>query len=262
MASPAASLNQPAGLPERCLYVYGLVSASIEPSVLVEAAPGGELESTSVGRVAAVHSWIDPAQLQDIEPDIDEGSRLVDLVRHHDEVVAALASAGPVLPVRLGTLLPDVDSLRHILTGGEDDIVEALERVRDRSEWDLRVSMPQLDAESTETTDHASGAAYLLGRRDARRRAAELRHEVAAAITALDACLADFTEAVAGAEMSGSSDALSRAYLVSDAVQEQFAAAAQEGIAEVERLGCGAVLRGPLPAYSFADVRLEAYHND
>lgn len=259
MTSAAASLNDPAELPERCLYVYGLVSASLEPDSL-----DGGLQSTSVGRVAAVHSWIDPAQLQDLEPDIDEGSRLVDLVRHHDEVVAALASAGPVLPVRLGTLLPDFESLRHILAGGEDDIAEALERVRDRSEWDLRVSMPQTDTEPTEAAGQASGAGttYLLGRRDARRRAAELRQEVAAAVSALDGCLAGLTEAVVGTEMSGSGDALSRAYLVVDAAQEQFAVAAQEGIAEVERLGCSAALRGPLPAYSFADIRLEAYRHD
>ena len=54
-----------------------------------------------------MHSAIDPDELADLDLDLDEGSRLADLVRRHDEVVMALALAGPVLPMRLGTVLPD-----------------------------------------------------------------------------------------------------------------------------------------------------------
>jgi Gas vesicle synthesis protein GvpL/GvpF len=52
--------------------------------------------------------------------------------------------------------------------------------------------------------------------------------------------------------------AVTLTYLVADQAQDEFISAAHEGIAELERLGCAATLRGPLPAYSFADVRLKA----
>ena len=50
---------------------------------------------------------------------------------------------------------------------------------------------------------------------------------------------------------------LSSAYLVPDLRQEEFLAAASEAITALETRGCEAVLRGPLPPYSFVDVRLE-----
>lgn len=259
MASAAEALVDPRPLPDRCVYVYGLVDSSIDPRLLARASGAGDLDVTALGPVAAVHAWIDPAQLQDLEPNVDEGSRLTDLVRRHDGVVTALAGAGPVLPVRLGTLLPDCDTLRRVLADCAADIAEGLERVRGRAEWNLRVLAPSSHPGPAEVaaSSTTTGTEYLLGRRDARRRAADLRDEVAAAVEALDSCLADLADEAVGDHPSGT--ALSRAYLVPTAIQEAFVAAGEQGISELEPLGCIAALRGPLPAYSFADVRLEAH---
>jgi hypothetical protein len=250
-------------LPAKCLYVYGIVDAAIPSGLLAGAARGAELESTSAGRVAAVHSWIDPAELQDIQPDIAEGSRLAELVRRHDEIVMALALAGPVLPVRLGTLLPDHETLARVLAHSEQAIAEALDRIRGCAEWDLRAhaaAAPQGEEEPEPAHAAASsaqrGTDYLLGKRDARQRATEQRTTVTAAINGLDATLTELAKDSVGAGLDGAS--VARAYLVAEHSQQQFLAAAQEGITELERLGCVAELRGPLPAYAFADVRLEA----
>jgi hypothetical protein len=258
-------------LPARCLYVYGIVDAGIHPYLLAGATRGAELELTTAGSVAAVHSWIDPAELQDVQPDIAEGSRLAELVRRHDDVVMALALAGAVLPVRLGTLLPDQGALTRILADSEQHITAALERVRGHAEWDLRARLasPPSEGDAEEPAlarsgapTQQSGTAYLLGKRDARERAAERRDTIVAALNGLDSCLADLADETAGAGVDRSGFSASRAYLVAEQTQQQFIAAAEEGITELERLGCAADLRGPLPAYAFADVRLEAHRDD
>jgi hypothetical protein len=254
-------------LPNECIYVYGMVDAAVQPFALTGAARGAELDVTRVGAVAAVHSWIEPAALQDVEPEIAEGSRLAELVRRHDEVLTALALAGPVLPVRLGTLLPDVDSLGRMLKDAEDAIAGGLERVRGRAEWNLRMTTADLSDDPAEALPagaartQRAGATYLLGRRETRHRSAQRRSDVHAGIAALHECLSQLADETEGAGRAGG-PTLARAYLVRHELQEEFLAAVGHGIDELEGLGCEAVLRGPLPPYSFADIRLEAYRHD
>lgn len=265
MEAPTELSDRSAALPTECLYVYGVVDAGIPSGLVDGAARGQQLSLTAVGRAAAVHTRIDPALLQDVEPEIAEGSRLAALVRRHDEVVTALALAGPVLPVRLGTLLPDEEALRQMLADAEPSVADGLDRVRDRAEWDLRVSTPTPTQAATLPVDdggQGSGTPHLLGRRDARRRAAERRTDVYSSIAAVDEQLAGLADETVGAGRADGTRSVTRAYLVHNARQEFFLAAAQEAAAELERLGCAVALRGPLPAYSFSDVRLEAYRPD
>jgi hypothetical protein len=51
---------------------------------------------------------------------------------------------------------------------------------------------------------------------------------------------------------------MARSYLVADAVRSDFTAAAVEAAAELDVRGGALMLAGPLPAYSFVRVRLEA----
>jgi len=266
MASPTEPLDQGAALPAECIYVYGIVDATPQPSPLGNAGRGAALQIAAVGAVGAVYSWIDPADLQDVQPEISEGSRLARLVRRHDEVVTALALGGAVLPVRLGTLLPDLPSLTKILRDAGAAILAALDRVRGCAQWDLRVVTPADEASPLATVsgsgEAGSGAAYLLGRRDARQRAAHRRSEVHAAVAKLDERLAEFAVERSSPGLDGATTCLARSYLVRQELQDDFVAAARHGVSDLEGLGCEAAVRGPLPAYSFADVRLEAYRHD
>jgi hypothetical protein len=256
-----------ASVPDQCAYVYAIVDAAIHPGLVAGAARGAALELAAVDDVAAVFSWIDPAELEDLEPDVAEGGRLAKLVRRHDDVVMALALAGPVLPVRLGTLMPDRASLQKILTRSRQVLVEALDRVRGRAEWDMRV-MPASglpDHADEPALAHAgadAGTNYLLGRRDARRRESALRESLASAVAALDARLAALADAANGVPSAPGRGPASLTYLVADQAQEAFVSAAQEGIDELRRLGCTAALSGPLPAYSFVGVKLEALRDE
>jgi hypothetical protein len=228
--------------------------------MLIGAARGTELELTSVGAVAAVHCCIDTSEVTDLEPEIVEGSRFAQLVRRHDEVVTALALAGPVLPVRFGTLLSDRDKLTDTLADGQQELCRALDRVRGCAEWQLRVTPPATDLpdEPHPEPDARSvaqpGTVYLLGKREARRRAVDRRAALAETIRALDASMAEHAQETGGAALHGASG--TRAFLVAHAAQEAFLAAGVPAFTALEDLGCTVALTGPLPAYSFADVRL------
>lgn len=236
----------------RCLYVYGLIDRPILPEMLVGATRGSELSTTAVGRVAAVHTEADPHEFDGLAAEVVEGSRLAGLARHHDEVVTALALAGPVLPMRLGTLVPDEESLARLLRNAHAAIADALERVRGRAEWELRVARPADGGREpgAAAQPRGSGMAYLQSRRAARDRGAA----VDAAVQALDEALSFWADAAAGSPMAHPPAA--RVYLVDDSAHPDFAVAGRQGIAELAALGCAAELRGPRPPYSFADVQL------
>lgn len=239
-----------------CLYLYGIVDRLIHEGLLVGAARGAELEITGIGRVAAVHATVDPREFRELQPDLREGTRFAELVRRHDEVVTALALAGPVLPARLGTLLSHRSALTQLLEEGHASLTEALDRVRGHAEWRLDVRCAQShEAEEAAAVDVPSGTAYLLARRDAREKTERRRAEMRTAIESLDEALTYFADE-ATALQRGHSGTASRAYLVPESTQQSFIGAAEEGTAQLERTGCTARVIGPLPAYSFADIEL------
>jgi hypothetical protein len=237
---------------QRCLYVYGLVDPVLSMELLVGATRGSELATTTVGRVAAVHTETDAREFDGLAAEVREGSRLADLARHHDEVVTALALAGPVLPMRLGTLVPDQDLLARLLREAHAAIADGLERVRGRAEWELRVARPADGGPEpgAAAQPRGSGAAYLQSRRAARDRGAATD----AAVQALDEALTFWADAAAGSPMAR--PPVARVYLVDESARPDFCEAGQQGIAELAALGCAAELRGPRPPYSFADVQL------
>ena len=225
-------------------YLFGVIEAAAAPQPL-PLPP--ELRLAVVGRVAGVYEEVAADELAAMEPEVRENGPLAQRARRHDDVLTALALAEPavpVLPVRLGTVFPDLATLTAVLHARERRLADALDAVRGRLEWGLRVaSAPPVAA----PPGGGSGTDYLLGRRDARRRVAELRSAIAAAVTALDE------------RLTGLADAATRhAYLVHRTAEAAFLAAAEAGIAELDRLGCTATVRGPLPPYSFTDIRLDA----
>lgn len=222
------------------LYVYGIVDADAP----VPAMDG--LRLTSSGRVAAVHSEMQSAELEGLEQDLSEDGRLAVLARRHDDVVRTLAGAATVLPVRLGTAFPDNAALAAVLTDAEPSLAVELDRIRGRHEWELRirVSRPAAPSES-------SGTAYLMARRDEARARDGLRE----ALASVDQTLQGFADAATGPEPAATG--MSRSYLVSDTLAAEFAANISAATSELESRGCVARLSGPLPPYRFVSVRLE-----
>jgi hypothetical protein len=237
-----------------CVCVYGIVDDRFR---LPPSSDGVPLRLHHVGGLAAVYSQVDTAEFAGVTPELAESSRLATIARRHDGVVRSLAEDDAVLPVRLGTLFPDVSSLTSLLADTEVELRAQLDRLRGRREWSLRIRPVPAAAASAPDEPAGSGTDYLLRRRDDRRQAAEMRDDLLAAMSAADDALAARAESVAGPGLAAPTMSMSRGYLVRDEMAAEFTAVASEVAVELERRGCDTTLAGPLPAYSFVDVRLE-----
>jgi hypothetical protein len=243
-------MTGPSGAPAtECVYVYGIVDRDLHLSGADAALP-----VTPVGRVGVVHAMARRDQFEGLGEDLSEGGRLAVLARHHDRTLQAIAAAGTVLPVRLGVLFPDTETMSSLIAATEDSLLAELARLRDRSEWTVRVEMSAPGDAEPGPDDPAGGTAYLLRRREERHHQAQLH----AALASVDEALAGLADAVAGPGIHGPGPSMARSYLVADAVRGNFAAVAAEAAAELELRGGALTLTGPLPAYSFVRVRLEA----
>jgi hypothetical protein len=234
------------------VYLYGVADHDFE---LPAGAVSAELQATRIGRVTALHAAVERTLFDGLDAeDLSETSRLATLAQRHDETLQALAGAGTVLPVRLGTLFPDVEAMSALIADTEDGLVEQLDRVRGCHEWALRVHALRGDAGPDEAD--ATGTEYLQRRRDERDARDARREMVVAALSSVDQALSRLADAVAGPGI-GSSQSMSRSYLVADEGYPDFAAAVASAAAELSQVGCALAVSGPLPAYSFVGVRWE-----
>ncbi|MER5767383.1 GvpL/GvpF family gas vesicle protein [Streptomyces sp. NPDC001985] len=64
---------------------------------------------------------------------------LAETARAHEAVVAAVASVGSPLPLRLATVCHDDDGVRRLLDAGRSRFVRTLERLDGRVEWGVKV---------------------------------------------------------------------------------------------------------------------------
>ena len=243
---------------DKYLSVYGVVDPLF--SLPNSATPSDpiELELSAGGPVAAVYSWVDPSDFDDLEADVSEGSRLAKLARRHDGVVRALADKGAVLPVRLGTLFSDAVSLTELLDQTADDLAAELDRVRDCDEWDLRVRAHLEKAVDRPTIPaDESGTAYLMRRRNEREQAATAQAAISTAMSAADNALTALAQEVAELAVDASAMAMSRGYLVRTQRAAEFEKVVAELANELEGHSCDVRISGPLPPYSFVKIRLE-----
>jgi hypothetical protein len=134
-------------------------------------------------------------------------------LRHHEAVVEAAMRHGPVLPMRFGSVVDDVEAL---LRSREDEFSAALERVRGCVELGVRVSEPD-GVPAPET-----GTEYLM------RRAAVARVE----------------EELGGMARASARRRRGFAFLVEREREEEFRNRAAE-------LPTVLVVTGPWPPYSF-----------
>jgi hypothetical protein len=165
----------------------------------------------------------------------------------HEEVVEAMMDAGPVLPMRAGTVLAERAAVEDMLLEWQSQLAEALERVRGAVEFGVRAVIgPQQEPPAGAAAEKPTGAEYMLGRLARQRRADELARRVHEPL----ALLARESALNAG---PATGRQLRAAYLVDSDRVERFRERVDE--LERERVASALVCTGPWPPYSFSDVR-------
>lgn len=179
-------------------------------------------------------------------------------IGHHRVLQAAIA-VGDVVPFRLPSLYGDLDVVRQAMRDHADDIAAAMDRVRGRVEWAVKLFRAEEPGETAVAA--ATGADYLRTRsREAHARAeAEERlqgrvHEAYDRIRGVS--VAAVRNPPQDPVLSGRREPmlLNAAFLVSRAEQDRLCAAIDRVAGSADAAGLLLEASGPWPAYNFASV--------
>ena len=219
------------------LYVYAITDAPDPPPRL--GLHDAELRSIGGRRLFAVVSDHDGGPIETSEENLWA----------HEEVVEGLLGEAAVLPLRFGSLVADEDGVRAMLDERRAEFLTALGRVRGAVELGVRVAL----AEAEHATVGAAavragegvgpGTAYMLGRLDRERRAAD-------AAARIHRPLASLARESVRANRSVRRSALAMSYLVDADRVNAFRARVDELSGELN--GATVVCTGPWPPYSFS----------
>jgi hypothetical protein len=265
--TPAPETAAGAEVDGTATYLFGIVRADAPPHAAPDLQlPGaGPIRGLEVGPVRAVVCDVDPgafAALQD--PSADDLELLATAAYAHDALLADLAQQGPVLPLRLGTVVADDDALRGVLARHEPTLVSELARLDGHAEWAVTVHLledPSDTAASDADADEAlSGRDYLQRRREA----LDLRGErwrtqeaVAGAVHARLAALAVDAEVVGSRPLEdGAPPLLHGVYLVADDRWPELERTVDE--LRATHPSASIEVSGPWPPYHFTAVELDA----
>jgi hypothetical protein len=203
-------------------------------------------------------SQVDPDELQVDPDDLSETGRLAVLARGHDTVVRAAVTAGPVLPLRFGTVVADEDGARRLLREHSAVARERLDRIGDAREWGVRLVRSLTDDEpvpaaARESSADLTGTEFLARRRQALQEREDAEQTARTAAQSLEETLAPHvTEALRRGGAPGSSLLLDVAYLVPPTAEATFLAETERLGGELRPRGLALEVTGPWPPYSFA----------
>jgi hypothetical protein len=255
-------VTPPPALHADALYAYAVLPGAAAPPLPATAIlPGAGLDLLRHAGCAVLVSPVPRAPFQDGPAcRMADGDWLADRARAHHAVVAAMAEAGPVLPLAFGALFSAAAPLRDWIAPRAATLTAALAQVAGCAEWSLHLEEDapahaewldrheaELQAIARRIEQAGSGTAYLLGRRRMQMRA-QVR---AARLAALSGRLAERLQAHARA-LPADLTAL---------VAQDRAEALRAEMARIARDldGSGVALRlaGPWPAYASARRALD-----
>lgn len=174
----------------------------------------------------------------------------------HHAVIEAVAEGYDVLPLRFMTLFSTEARALSTFKRSQARIERALERVKGRAEWVLRVGKPdpaRLQPASGDAAD--SGAAFLRAKAAAKRRRQDAAQRVAADTTRLLEALEEVAdESTTRPVEAGANLLLDAALLVSKRRVDRLQKTLTDNAAGLVAAGCSVSLTGPWPPYSFAAV--------
>jgi len=267
-------------------YVYGVarVPAGGEsaPLQLEGIIPGAPVRRSVHGSLVVFLSKVPVSQFgaSELRVGLADAEWLRGRVLAHEKTVEALCSSGGVVPFRFCTIYRDTAEISDVLARHRADLDQALDRVRDASEWgvklycDAQALRRQVEAASPAIrklrktlTDASPGAQFFLRKKYDRALDAELASSIATCVEhsrrRLDECAREAVEIkVQSPAEHGRSEAmvLNAAYLVDEGGLGEFQRTLAALQVEFAR-GFGYELTGPWPAYHFVSSRREGFED-
>ncbi|MFI8890367.1 GvpL/GvpF family gas vesicle protein [Streptomyces paradoxus] len=180
--------------------------------------------------------------------------------RAHHRAVETAASAGPVVPLPMATLYLDDRNAVRAVAAREASLRGLLDRLRDRTEWAVKVHGPGTAHASAAAGDGPADGRSYLARASARRRTErEVRERALGQAQAVDRELRRYAVAATrhrpqSEQLTGRNvpQLLNAAYLVDDGQRAEFVRAVGELARDARRSAMEVTVSGPWIPYSFA----------
>lgn len=260
---------------EQVVYVYGVVSGTLDLSAAPPGVEGAAIVAVKDGDLSALCSFVSGSDYtgESIEARVGDVEWVGPRAAAHDSVLTWASDQVEVVPFTMFTLFSGTDSVEEMLRNRRDSLVQALERVRGAREYTLRVYQSPASENETvqaETSPRIAeleklaaqatpGQRYLLERKLEKARREE-RSRIAAAVAADAAStLAANSVAVVRSQLptapdpeAGGRAVLDASFLVKHDRVDDLRAALGELVERYEPRGFRFVFTGPWPAYHFA----------
>jgi hypothetical protein len=258
-AAPREGSERGSATHGRVLYLFAITRGDARLPEGLPVLPGASpVESVPAAGLQAIVCRIESSVLDSLQdPDPADLEVLAAAARAHDTTLAACAREATVLPLRLGTVIADEESVRALLEDHATALRDELDRLEGHAEWTVTFHLPDAPA-SQGDGDQSGGRAYMESRRAALQAKEQRRHARRALAEEAHTRLA---AAAAAAQVIGAKPVpeiapplLHGAYLVHDRRRASFEAAVEE--LREQHPEARVDLAGPWPPYHFTHVCL------
>lgn len=146
---------------DKVVWVYA-VTAHVDPGQLwhVTGVGGEPVRAVAEAELSAVVGSVDAAAFGEdsLTGLLADVAAIETIGRAHHEVVASVASDGPVVPLRLATVYPDDRTVRSLLVEHRSDLAQLLRSFSGTQEWGVKVYLElPADGSDSEPTAASSG---------------------------------------------------------------------------------------------------------
>lgn len=256
---------------EQILYVYA-IGREVSPDTLAgtEAIDGGAgFEAVSAAGLTAIFTPVsrDEFSQDEIDRRAEDLQWLGTIGYRHQSIVARLASASSVIPLRAFTLFSSAGTLAEYLEGNHNSLSEILALLDGKEEWTIRIELePSRWSEAlsrrvealakleAEIAAASTGKQYLLRRKfdDEKKKAA--REAETLLVDEIEKSLAEETGAPTVVETRASTHGSfpQITLLLTRSSRDALAALHEKLSRRYEGEGVTLALTGPWPAYTFA----------
>jgi hypothetical protein len=228
-----------------------------------EGIDGSPLKVVRIGSIAVVTSPLDearfgPAAWREHATDV---AWLQQVAAEHHRVLEAAVSDADVLPLRLPAIHADLHTLRQVLGDQEEQLAQALLRVRGQVEMGAKVYVSGAPATETPASEATSGRTYLARRMsEATERERRRERQRVTVADAHEMLAANASRTTLGPPqdpvISGRSEpmVLNAAYLVHRSDLAVFRSSAEALRDQLVGEGLLLEITGPWPPYNFASL--------